>query len=46
MIAGATRRLGRDTIKAELGQIQRIDIGIDHPHRIVGVDVVVQRLGK
>ena len=42
MIAGATRHLGRNTIEAELGQIERVDIGIDHPHGIVGVDVVVQ----
>ena len=46
MIAGATRRLGRNTIKAELGQIERIDKGIDHPHRIIDVDLVVQSLGK
>ena len=46
MIAGAARRLGRDTIKAELGQIECIDKGIDHPHGIVDVDVVVQCLGK
>jgi|SRR6185295_8763515 len=42
MIAGTARRLGRDTIKAKLRQIERINKGIDHPHRIVGADVVVQ----
>jgi hypothetical protein len=42
MVAGATRRLGRHTIKAELSQIERTDKGIDHPHGIVDVDVVVQ----
>jgi hypothetical protein len=46
MIAGATRRLGRNTIKAKLGQIEYINMGIDHAHRIISIDIVVQRLGK
>ena len=42
MIAGASRRLGCNTIKAELGQIKRIGKSINHPHGVVDVDVVVQ----
>ena len=42
MIAGTARRLGRDTIKAKLGQIERFDKGIYHSYGIVDVDVVVQ----
>jgi hypothetical protein len=42
MIAGAARHVGRDTTKAELVQIERVGLSIDHPHGIVGVDVFVK----
>ena len=46
MIGGPARRLGHDTVEAELTQIDRIHESIDHPNRIVLVDPVVQAFGK
>jgi hypothetical protein len=49
-IAPALRRTacckGRDAVKAELGEIQPIDKGIDRPHRIVLAHIVIQNRGK
>ena len=36
----------RDPFEPELGKIERIDEGIDHPNRIVLVDPVIEAFGK
>jgi hypothetical protein len=43
---GATRFLENSMPKTELTQIERIDIGIDEPHRVFLRDVIVERFGE
>lgn len=45
MIAGTTGRLRQD-IEAQFLQIESIDEDIDHTHRIVGADRLVEPLRK
>ena len=42
MITWPSRRRG-DHRKAKPIQIQRIDEGLDHSHRIIGIDIILQR---
>src|SRR3981081_3377444 len=37
---------GRDAVKAEIGEIQPIDKGIDRPHRIVLAHILIQHCRK
>ena len=46
MVGGTARDLGHDTIKAEPGEIEHIDEGVDDADRALLIDPVVQALGK
>jgi hypothetical protein len=43
-IAGAAYRLRLDTHKPRRREVEFINEGVDEPHRIVGVDIIVHRL--
>lgn len=44
MVARTAGLLRDDTVEAEPRKIKRIDEGVDHTHRVVLADVVVNRL--
>src|SRR3981081_2363215 len=46
MIGGTSGRFWNHTVKAQSPEIQLIDKHVDHPHRVVLSNVVIQILGK
>src|SRR6202045_2280050 len=46
MIGGTSGRFWNHTVKAQRPEIQLIDKHVDHPHRVVLGNVVIQILGK
>ena len=46
MIGGTSGRFWNHTVKAQRPEIQLIDKHVDHPHRVVLSNVVIQILGK
>src|ERR1700731_1494576 len=46
MIGWTSGRFWNHTVKAQRPEIQRIDKHVDHPHRVVLSNVVIQILGK
>ena len=46
MIGWTSGRFWNHTVKAQRPEIQLIDKHVDHPHRVVLSNVVIQILGK
>jgi hypothetical protein len=46
MVGRPTRCEGLNGVEAQLGEIQPIHKHVDHPHRVVLSNVVIQILGK
>src|SRR6201988_553107 len=46
LIGRTSGRFWNHTVKAQLPEIQLIDKHVDHPHRVVLSNVVIQILGK
>src|ERR1700719_2745676 len=46
MIGGTSGRFWNHAVKAQRPEIQLIDKHVDHPHRVVLSNVVIQILGK